>query len=157
MSFHIDDKDKFRKISPRAVAMSLVMKTSINDSLKNIATQEQIAYLNKAIADLTNGNYLDFNALENKACNDFNTAMRQNGYASRDFETVIKMIIKQAEFLAIKDKKLSEGGHFENSDKILETVFRNTTEPAVQKAVIFSCTSWNSYCIFKRYVRCVRL
>lgn len=133
----VDDKDKFRKISPRAVAMSLVMKTSINDNLKNIATQDQIAYLNKAIADLTNGNYLDFNAPENKAFNDFNTAMRQNGYASRDFETVIKMIIKQAEFLAIKDKKLPEGGHFENSDKILETVFRNTTEPAVQKAVMY--------------------
>lgn len=65
-------------------------------------------------------------------------SMKKNGYASRDFETVIKMIIKQAEYKAHLDGKLEEGAHFQHPDEILKKMFKDSTEPAVNKAVIYA-------------------
>lgn len=62
----------------------------------------------------------------------------KNGYAARDFETVIKMLLSEAEYLASKDGKLQPGQHFEKHDAILADLFRSTTEPAVKKAVMYA-------------------
>ncbi len=55
--------------------------------------------------------------------------MKKNGYGAKDFETVIKMIIEEAEYLARKENKLETKKHFEDSDKILAELFRSSTEP----------------------------
>ncbi len=59
---------------------------------------------------------------------------RKDAYAARDFETVIKMIITEAENLAKQDNALQENEHF-NKDEILKQLFIKTTEPAIDKAV----------------------
>ncbi|MCQ2739029.1 MAG: alpha-amylase family glycosyl hydrolase [bacterium] len=55
-----------------------------------------------------------------------------NGFASRDFETVIEMIIKQAE--------LNNGMNFTQNehDLILRKLFRASTEPAIQKTLMYA-------------------
>ncbi len=58
-------------------------------------------------------------------------AMKKNGYAARDFETVINMIIKQAEFNS--GKAFSQA----QRDEIMLNLFRASTEPAIQKALMY--------------------
>ncbi|MCM1004129.1 MAG: hypothetical protein NC408_07295 [Candidatus Gastranaerophilales bacterium] len=69
---------------------------------------------------------------------DSDISMKKNGYAAKDFETVIKMILAEAEYLASKDGKLQAGQYFEDHDAILADLFRRTTEPAVKKAVMYA-------------------
>lgn len=69
---------------------------------------------------------------------DSDIAMKKNGYAAKDFETVIKMILAEAEYLASKDGKIQAGQHFEDYNSILEDLFQRTTEPAVKKAVMYA-------------------
>lgn len=69
---------------------------------------------------------------------DSHISMKKNGYGAKDFETVIKMIIEEAEYLARKENKLETKKHFEDSDKILAELFRSSTEPAVKKAVMYA-------------------
>lgn len=63
-------------------------------------------------------------------------AMAKNGYASRDFKTAIEMMVQQAEYRARKEGKLGENQHFSNADKIVLNVWKNATEPAIQKATM---------------------
>ena len=63
-------------------------------------------------------------------------AMAKNGFASRDFKTAVEMMVEQAEYKARKDGKLGEGQHFSNSNQIVLNVWKNATEPAVQKSIM---------------------
>ncbi len=65
-------------------------------------------------------------------------SMRKNGFGALDFEAAIKMIISEAEYLAQKDNVLAQGQRFEESNKILEELFRRSTEPAFEKAVMYA-------------------
>ena len=56
---NIDNPEYFKTVSTQAVAMSQLLRNSINDSLYGIADKDQIKYLKLALKDLTNGNYLD--------------------------------------------------------------------------------------------------
>jgi len=268
---NIDNIDYFRTVSSRAVAMSKLFRDIINEDLKGIATEEEIALLNQAVQDLTNGNYLgsaknidmqtinipelktlesalksilekaninlstnEFEAIINTAKDkerllrytvygDFNwdgngqvagklnqdrahifvptehdlmgystytvavaallneafgivkgfnnelhnrfidggrsfikefdretveanrsrlpfvedsaISMKKNGYAARDFETVVRMIIEQANYIA---QNSSDKQELKNTEEILIKLFRSSTEPAVQKAVMYS-------------------
>ncbi len=274
---NIDNPEYFKTVSTYAVATSQLLRNSINDSLKGIASDEEIKYLKSALVDLTNGNYLgngqttqipsinipelsstenalkamlqmagititdkEFNDIIKRANdpelieqfyiqgdfdwqdeigqrnqkmaetilrgayetvpsgegnlkkystysmavagllrqafidvkgNDANAkfqflnagkefvkkydretvennrtklpflegsdaAMAKNGYASRDFKTSVEMMIQQAEYKARQEGKLGENEHFSNSDKIVLNVWKNATEPAIQKATM---------------------
>lgn len=63
---------------------------------------------------------------------DSSTVRLQNAYAARDIETVINMVIQQAEY--------KSGKKFWKVDRdyIMKEVFPAATEPAVQKALIYS-------------------
>ena len=63
----------------------------------------------------------------------YEVAMRKKGYASNPIEYNIEMLIEQAEYLARKGNALGENAHFENTDYIKLSMFKNATEPAVQK------------------------
>lgn len=60
--------------------------------------------------------------------------MAKKAFASEDFKTSLEMLIEQAEYKARKDGKLGENQHFANSDDIILNVWKNATEPAIQKA-----------------------
>ena len=69
-------------------------------------------------------------------------AEMKNGYAARDIETAIKMLIVQAEYRARQAGKLGEKEVFADGDKILLNVFKAATEPAVKKCeMLYSALS----------------
>ena len=61
LRLNLDNRDFRRTISFNAIAQSELLRTVINEDLKGIASEETIKDLNKAIVDLTNGNYLSDN------------------------------------------------------------------------------------------------
>ena len=63
---------------------------------------------------------------------DNQTAIKKKAYAARDFETVIEMIMQQAEYKT--GTKFTKDEH----DKILEFLFSTTTENAVTKALLYA-------------------
>ena len=64
------------------------------------------------------------------------TAMIKNGFAANDFKTTIELLIDQAEYKARKDGKLGENEHFPDAEQITLDVWRNATEPAIQKTIM---------------------
>ena len=62
--------------------------------------------------------------------------MAKDGFASQDIKKAIEMVVEQAEYKARLDGKLSENQHFNNSNNIVLNVWKNATEPAVQKLVM---------------------
>ena len=58
LRLNVDNLDYFRTVSTRAVAQSKILMDSINEDLKGIASNEDIALLNEALIDLANGNYM---------------------------------------------------------------------------------------------------
>lgn len=67
---------------------------------------------------------------------DSSRALAKDGYASNDIKHSIEMLVRQAEYKARQDGKLGENDHFNNSGKIVLNVWKNATEPAVQKLVM---------------------
>ena len=55
---NIDNPEYFNTVSTYAVAMSQLLRNSINDSLNGAISEEDMAYLKSALVDLANGNYL---------------------------------------------------------------------------------------------------
>ena len=58
LRLNVDNINYFRTVSSRAVAQSKALMDSINEDLDGIASKEDIALLNDALIDLTNGNYM---------------------------------------------------------------------------------------------------
>ncbi len=69
LQLNIDNPEYFETVSSRAVAMGKLFKDIVNEDLTDIASEKEIELLNKAIQNLTNGNYLgqgkntDFNTI----------------------------------------------------------------------------------------------
>ena len=124
---------------------------SVLDSLGNEASYSQklVAVLDKACKENLNAEqYNKFKFGTTSFIDDFSDskivinhpkyietpreAAEKNGFASKDFETVISMIMKQAEF-----KSGREIPEFEKND-IMEKLFRASTEPAIEKALMYA-------------------
>lgn len=54
---NIDNPSYFKSASTYAIAMSQLLRNSINNSLTGVATDKEIDYLKQALLDLINGNY----------------------------------------------------------------------------------------------------
>lgn len=138
---NIDNPDYFRTVNPKAVAMSILFRDCINE---NIADENIKKHLKKALVNLTNGNFcgeLDgkietWPGKEPIMYEDPQIAEKKDGYGAKDFETIINMIIKQAEYNAKKDGESFELTQ-QQKDEILVKLFKASTEPAVQKAVMY--------------------
>ena len=63
-------------------------------------------------------------------------ANRKEGYGTRDFRTVIKMILEQARYIHSKKENNSEK-IFEKENDIFTRLFKSSTEPAVQKSLMY--------------------
>lgn len=58
LRLNVDNYDYVRTVSTRAVAMSSLIRETIADSFSKDLTQEQLKYIEKALANLTDGAYL---------------------------------------------------------------------------------------------------
>lgn len=58
LRLNVNNPDYFRTVSTRAVAMSKLLGSSINEDLEGIASEKDLEEMNKALQDLANGNYL---------------------------------------------------------------------------------------------------
>lgn len=65
------------------------------------------------------------------------TAGRKNAFATRDFETSIRMMINEAKYIASKRDDLKNKELFKDEDALLVKMFREATEPAIQKTLFY--------------------
>ena len=63
-------------------------------------------------------------------------ALAKNAFGVADIKTSVEMMIDQAEYKARKDGVLKENEHFKNRNEINLSVWKNSTEPAVQKEIM---------------------
>jgi len=122
---------EYMKYSPYTVSVAALLLDSYSETIKN-----------KDIEKFTNGTrnfvhkYTRMTVNESKTLlpytNDSQTAQNTKAYASRDIETVIEMIIQQAEYKS--GQKFTKSEH----DYIMKELFESSTEPAVQKALMYS-------------------
>lgn len=101
----------------------------INDSYAKISNSENSDIIKNAAKDFVikyNKDIVNQHRRTNKFYDQ--NAMKENGYASRDFVAAMKLAIEQAEF--------KSGRSIRNKDEIIAKVFQSVTEPAVQKAAM---------------------
>ena len=106
LRLNVDNPDYFRTVSARAVAQSKVLMDSINEDLDGIASKEDIALLNSAIIDLTNGNYLISKSGESM------TRIRLNELSS--IENAVKEVAR-----------LAKNNNIELTDNEIQTIINN--------------------------------
>lgn len=127
------------KSSPYTAAIANAIREAFHEALPNIDIETSKKFWE------AERNYLlkyDNAFIENKfnqlpVQENSDITARKDGFAVKDFETVIKMIINEAEYIANKEE-LDNEKHFDNRDDILSQLFRKTTEPAVKKAVMYA-------------------
>lgn len=122
----LGDKGDFNKYSLYTVQLTKLLKDAYLKSEKNPAAKNAIFAGMKDFAEKYDRETVKNETRELPKYEDPKISMRKNGYASRDFKTAITMAIKQAEF--------QTGLTIANKDKIIDTVYKSATEPAVAKA-----------------------
>lgn len=126
-----NDEWDFMKYSPYAVSVAaLLLDSYVEYSNYNNVSEFMNgtrAFVHKYDRKLVEENYKKPTIQQNDSA-----ALKQKAYAARDIETVINMIIQQAEFKS--GQTFSKG----EKDYILKTVFETATEPAVEKALMYS-------------------
>jgi len=127
--------DRFRNVSPKAVAMAKLLRDTTNENLKGVISDNEMALLKQSITDLMNGNQLgkghNYNfGYENAPITETQYVSRaKDGFATMDFRLLIDMLLEQA--------KYNNGGiQLANEDKIKEILFQKITEPAEQKVLM---------------------
>ena len=82
MLLTLDNTEYFRTVSTKAAAMTKLLRTAIDDSLKDVSASE-MDFLKQALADLTNGNYLgsgenvQYQTVTIEALKNFENAIRE--------------------------------------------------------------------------------
>ena len=93
---NLNNPDYFKSVNPRALAMSELIRRSINEAEIDISNEEK-ALLYQAIADMTDGNYMGHgDAVKNSV----EREIYKQIYGARDIEHNIHSIIDQAIYLA---------------------------------------------------------
>ena len=54
---NLDNKEYFRTVSPKAIAMAKLFRDVIDDELRGVASDEQIGFFKEALIDLVNANF----------------------------------------------------------------------------------------------------
>ena len=125
------------KYDKYAVALTSVLRDAIledeniDSSIKDSLLDAQKDFIKKYDTARVNANRNDLPIQET-----YKQAMRKNGYAARDIETAIKMLIVQAEYRAKEAGALGKNEVFTDGDDILLNVFKAATEPAVEKCIM---------------------
>ena len=122
----LGDKGDFSKYSLYTVQLTKLLQDAYLKSEKNPAAKDAIFAGMKDFAEKYDRETVKNNTKELPKYEDAKISMKKNGYAARDFKTAMAMAIKQAEFNTRKT--------IANKDKIIDTVYKSATEPAVAKA-----------------------
>lgn len=93
-------------------------------------TGAAIDFLNKYDKDYIDERRINFNYKESR-----HNADRKHGFANKEFEDTILMLLEQAEHIAVEKGGLKEGEHFKDTNKILETIYETIHEPAMAKSI----------------------
>lgn len=133
------EKSKQRNYSeyaPYTICLAGLMQEALGSAFGN--DPEAMNKISNALRDYTNKydkKFLDENSLKFPYSESPSAASRKNGYAAKEFEEVLLMLIEHAEYLAREEKALKEDQSFENIDKIIESIYKIMHEPAMNKAV----------------------
>ena len=121
----------FMQYSPYVVSVAALITDSFREVMQNRDTDKFVigtrAFVNKYNRSFVN------NASEKlPVAGDSSKISRQKAYAARDIETVIEMVIQQAEF--------KTGVKFSQAEKdyVMKNLFVAATKPAVEKALMYS-------------------
>lgn len=127
----------YMKYSLYTVAIASILRQAFLE-VKGYDSWAREKFLNaeKEFVKIYDRKEVESNQIQLPFVEDSKTSMVKNGYASRDIKTAIEMLVQQAEYIARKDGKLSEGEHFSNYEEIVSKLWQNSTEPAVQKATM---------------------
>lgn len=127
----IGNTDNLMSYSPYTINIASL----ILDSAKEVVTDEKISSLKsgaKSFVKEFNREKIEANSDKLPLTEDNQRSINKKIYAARDFETVIEMIIKQAE--------LKSGKNFtkEQHDLILKTMFIESTQTSIVKSLMYS-------------------
>ena len=132
--FGSDAKENISDYSPYVMSIAVILKEAYNEHFNcqnGDCGPDMTRALQKFVNDYKISN-ISGNLGHLKLHEPEKDAVRKNGYAARDFRTVIEMIMKQAELKS--GKKFTQ----EEKDDIMLKLFKSSTEPAVQKALIYA-------------------
>ena len=127
----LESSDNLMQYSPYTISVASL----ILDAAKEVLTDAQNTALKsgaKSFVKEFNREKVNSNSDKLPITEDNKTAMNKKAYASRDVETVIEMIMQQAEFKT--GKKFTKEQH----DLILKTLFIESTQSAVEKALMYA-------------------
>ncbi len=121
----------FMQYSPYTVSVASLLL----DSYKQVINKpDTLSFTNgtREFVHKYNRNVVESSKIKQAFTEDSSIIRNQKAYAARDFETVIEMIMQQAEYKS--GKKFSKSEH----DFVMKEVFESSTEQAVQKALAYS-------------------
>lgn len=131
LSLIMGNTDDMMKYSPYTVNLTSLLLDAYKTHFNTTSCSPELMSSAKKFVSFYDRAFIEHNKTKLPTMESAAAAMKKNAYAARNLETVVEMIIKQAEFKS--GKKFSQVQH----DDILVKLFKSSTEPAVQKAVMY--------------------
>lgn len=150
VKLNAENTDYTRTISWKAIAMSKLLKQVVNEDLKDIATENDIKNINKAIVDLTNGNYL--NNSEN--VNYQTIKIKELSSVEEAFKEILKNAEKYGLKLSEQEKatlikKICDVANNKNvSDYLVKGDLSSETNINYAKQILGEQTDYSSYNLY---------
>ena len=130
----IDNIDYNKYSLYTVAAIALIRQVFMNIKGNDIEAQKAFLDSSKEIVKYYDKNYIKDHQtplpLEEKA----ELANAKIAYGSKDIKVAIEMMVNQAEYLAQQDGTLKSNENFTNREELILNIWKNATEPAVQKA-----------------------
>lgn len=128
MKSKVNQVEYFHNVNTGALAVAKRITQILDNQMRGVQNRQ---LLKEALADLVCGNYLGEGPKTglSTGIDDLHTANRKGMVGAIDFEQLIGMLIKQAEFKA--------GHKLENSEEILVGLYKNMTEEPVNTLAKF--------------------
>lgn len=93
-------------------------------------TSVAIDYINKYDKSTINSASKEFPYYESAQ-----NAQRKNGFAAKELEETVMMMIEQAEYYARKDKKITEDGHFKDYENLIKEIYKSIHKAPMEKSI----------------------
>ena len=141
MSAEISE-DEIAECSLYTICLAALLKDAFLTTNGNHHSKDAILESIKDFAKTYNRAKIAENSSEFPYTTSARDAMRKFGFAVKEIDTNIMMLLEHAEYLARKDGKLGNDEHFVNAEEIEKRVYQSAIEPGIQKAgIAFSILS----------------
>ena len=135
-------ENEIAEASLYTICLAALLKDAFLTTNGNYHSKNAILESIKDFAKTYNRNKVSENSSEFPYAESAKNAMRKFGFAVKEIDTNIMMLVEQAEYLARKDGKLGKDEHFVNAEEIEKLVYQSAIEPGIQKAgIAFSILS----------------